>query len=830
MIDFSKLSSIAQSKPIEPRDVFMGLPKKEKKYEYPRDVQTDVWKQWFKQRDNRECIIKMNTGSGKTVVGLIILISCLNENKGPAVYIVPDNCLVQQVISEANALGINTTSDPDDISFLRGQSVLISNIQTLINGKSKFGMRRNNNIEIGSIIIDDVHSCLANIEQQFTITIPSSESCYNAILSLFKDDLLSQSENKYNNIVEYSDPYESMLIPFWAWQAKANDVYRLFADMQGVSYVDFNFQLIKDTLPLCRCMVSSSNIEISPKCIPIHKIGSFVRAQRKIYMSATVADDSAFVTALDLNANSIKSIISPEKANDIGDRLILFPSVINKRVTDEEIKTKLASLSKDYNVVVITPSYKRASYWSDVSNRILSATNIDEGIKELRNNHVGLVVLVNKYDGIDLPDDACRILVIDGLPRMRSLYDEYEHNANPGDRRLRREQIQKIEQGMGRGVRSNSDYCTIVLMGRALADIMYTSNGIDFFSNATKQQLKLSESIWEQVKNASIDEIFEISSYSLHRNESWVKLSKDLLSSVSYDTIPHFESGVIAARSAYNYAESGRYKEAVSVLEQYKNSISDDKDTVGLYKMYISEYMNFYNPGEAQQILLSAHADNRVIIKPLAGIQFDRIINKTGAQAESFLKYTKELSLNPNDYILRINAILDNLRFEEDTAKSFEQAMRDISFMIGLFSTRPEEETGRGPDNFWDLGNSKFAVIECKNGTITNTISKHDCNQMNGSINWFDSFYPSTDVQQFPVIVHNSDIFEYACSPNPQIRIMTPELLKSFKANIHLFSENVVNPENFYNAVNINRLLSQFNLFGEQIIKEYTKGYRKKSV
>ena len=30
--------------------------------------------------------------------------------------------------------------------------------------------------------------------------------------------------------------------------------------------------------------------------------------------------------------------------------------------------------------------------------------------------HVGLVVLINKYDGIDLPDDACRVLVIEGLP------------------------------------------------------------------------------------------------------------------------------------------------------------------------------------------------------------------------------------------------------------------------------------------------------------------------------------------------------------------------------------------------------------------------------
>jgi hypothetical protein len=28
----------------------------------------------------------------------------------------------------------------------------------------------------------------------------------------------------------------------------------------------------------------------------------------------------------------------------------------------------------------------------------------------------GLYVLVNRYDGVDLPGDACHVLVIDGLP------------------------------------------------------------------------------------------------------------------------------------------------------------------------------------------------------------------------------------------------------------------------------------------------------------------------------------------------------------------------------------------------------------------------------
>lgn len=90
-INFSKLQSSSNNTSIHPRDIFMALPTKNKNYGYPRDVQTEVWKQWFDKRSEKNIIIKMNTGSGKTVVGLTILQSCLNEGKGPAIYVVPDN-------------------------------------------------------------------------------------------------------------------------------------------------------------------------------------------------------------------------------------------------------------------------------------------------------------------------------------------------------------------------------------------------------------------------------------------------------------------------------------------------------------------------------------------------------------------------------------------------------------------------------------------------------------------------------------------------------------------------------------------------------------------
>jgi hypothetical protein len=60
---------------------------------------------------------------------------------------------------------------------------------------------------------------------------------------------------------------------------------------------------------------------------------------------------------------------------------------------------------------------------------IVGSTGYREmAVEQIKAEHVGLVVMVNKYDGIDLPGNACRILALDGLPQARRLYKRIETN------------------------------------------------------------------------------------------------------------------------------------------------------------------------------------------------------------------------------------------------------------------------------------------------------------------------------------------------------------------------------------------------------------------
>ena len=96
-IDFSKLAAGQHPPLISPRDVFAALPGRAAGFGYLRDVQGQVLDAWARRRTERDLLIKMNTGTGKTAVGLLMLQSSLKEGSGPALYVSPDNYLALQV-------------------------------------------------------------------------------------------------------------------------------------------------------------------------------------------------------------------------------------------------------------------------------------------------------------------------------------------------------------------------------------------------------------------------------------------------------------------------------------------------------------------------------------------------------------------------------------------------------------------------------------------------------------------------------------------------------------------------------------------------------------
>ena len=68
-----------------------------------------VLKNWFDDpQGTRDIIVKLHTGQGKTLIGLLMLQARLNAGKGPALYLCPDNYLIAHTCDQAKQFGITT--------------------------------------------------------------------------------------------------------------------------------------------------------------------------------------------------------------------------------------------------------------------------------------------------------------------------------------------------------------------------------------------------------------------------------------------------------------------------------------------------------------------------------------------------------------------------------------------------------------------------------------------------------------------------------------------------------------------------------------------------
>lgn len=813
-IDFSKLSAaLNQKNIIEPREIFLSLTNKSQKYNgYLRDVQTEVLELWYQNRNKKDNIIKMNTGSGKTVVGLLLLKSCINENKGKCVYVVPDNYLVEQVIKEANDLGINVTKDIDNINFISGKAILVINIHKLINGKSVFGI--NGKIDIDSILIDDVHSCLEIAETKSMISINREKytKLYQDILDMFYDSLKQQNESNLINIKDGDYASSPMLVPFWDFNNKITELLNKFKDYKQEDIFKFNAPMIIDMLELCDCCISYDCIEISMRNLPIYKISSFENANRRIFMSATLEDDSILIRDFDIDPN-INNVICPKNATDIGDRLIITPQAINPNITDEEIKYQLKELSKHYRIVVIVPSCRRAIYWNDVADRIFNNNNINS----INNYNLGLDILINRYDGIDLKDDKCRVIVIDGLPNASTNYDQIKESMLSSSDDILREKVQKIEQGMGRGVRSNEDFCGIIIMGSKMPKILYDKQTRKYFSVATLKQIELSEMIVESMERKDIKEFFEVLQLCLNRNEEWTRISRSVVSELKYKNKLNIPNREVKFRRACNELLAKNYNSAIKILEEY---INEEKNEVlkGYAQMILAKYINLINPNRAQEVLLSAKKLNKNIIAPINGIRYQKT-DMYNEQAKELQNFIKNNNIKPNEYLIMINDILSNLNFES-SHNEFEESIRLLGKYIGLFSERPEKEYNNGgPDNLWGMGDNLYYVIECKNESNSTEISKRDCGQLHNSKSWFYKEYGSK-FKCIPIIIHRNNKFEKSASPEEDFRILDKDNLDLLKENVQKFA--IALCSDISNIDNLDILLKNYNLTKDNFINYYT--------
>ncbi len=822
---------------LRPRDIFAGLA--DRPWPYLRHEQGEVLDEWFDhRRDDRDVVIKQNTGGGKTAVGLLIAQSTLNEGVGKAVYLTPDSYLVKQVRKEAALLDVATTEDPRDPAFLTAQAVLVTTYPKLINGMSVFGVVGDGKepVDLGVIVVDDAHAALARTEDQFRLRVPAGHEAYGKLLALFAEDLQYQSANAWSEL-EDKDPTALAPIPFWAWVDKRDEVLKILRPHREERDCKFVWPLIAEVLHLCTATATSKAIEIRPSCTPIDRLPSFVHAQRRVYLTATLADDSALVTDFGADPALVASPITPGSAADLGDRMILAPVALNPNLDADAVRVlarQFADGDRDgdgvvetepVNVVVLVPSDWAVEAWKPYADRTFWVGDLEAGVKELQGGHVGLVVLVNKYDGVNLPGNACRLLILDGVPRPLDGVERREAVALADSPvRLARE-VQRIEQGMGRGVRDGEDYCAVLLLGANLAVAIHDRRHLALFSQATQAQLKLSRELAQQIKGEGLDAVRQALRGCLGRMPQWTQRSRRALAEVRYAEHGTVRAEAVALREAFDLAATGRTAAAADRVQRAVNDLGDgDKALRGWLREQKAAYLHLTDSAAAQQALAGALDDNPFVLRPVnaAPVHIRAAVAQARAAAEFLAdEYQDGVSLR-----LGVQKLFEDVVWgDEDRSDDAEWAWQKLGRHLGFVSSRPEKQYGKGPDNLWALTSARQAVTELKTGSVTGTIAKKYIDQLGGSVRWLAKHNP--EVKALPVMLHPSRISDNEGTPPAGMRVVTPARLEKLKEAVTSYAAALASsPGRWGDEQAVAEQLAHHKLTGDRFFDAYAEAVR----
>jgi len=773
MVDFNRLlRNAGRPTPTDPKELFHTLVRDER-LGYLREVQSEVLEEWSRLREQRknrtetgrdqwDIVIKMNTGSGKTLVGLLLLQACIHEGLGPALYLCPTTQLVEQVQDQARLAGIRTTHfDEGEMpaDFLSGSTMLVTTFQKVFNGRSVFGVigSGRETIQPGCLLIDDAHSCLTIARESSSVTLPRRHPAYGQLFSIFKDSLRQQAMGTATSI-ESGDPTAYLAVPYWDWQDRLNDVIRVLDSRRDDEELLFKWNLIRDDMALSTCMISGSQIQIAPFMVPVHRVPAIAEARRRLFLSATLVDDSVLLRDFRAAESAVANPLRPKLKGDVGERLVLLPSLIHPDLTRANTVDVIKQIaSEGYNTVVLVPSFRHSEAWRKVGAVVADNESIGQVIGRLQESGQNLVVMANRYDGIDLPDNACRLLVLDGLPWGGSLYEQYLLSVRPSSPLLKMNQAQKVEQGMGRGVRSGTDHCAVLLLGSDLVRFLGQTNNRSFMTQETQRQIQIGFEIIDDIRDGSGADptraLVEVIRQCLRQDTNWKQYHRYRMTGIpehiALDLPRSLAKLEIDAATAHAH---GQAAEAASrVLQGIEQMQVADTSDQGWYIQLAAQLFHAEDKVRSQEVQLRAHEANPRLLRPLAGIRYRRVAAKRGVQATRILAWVRRFS-EANAIPVTLAEMVSRLAFGVDH-DACEAALEELGEALGFECQRPDREYREGPDVLWGTDDG-FAVIEAKNEVEAGrrSISRKEAGQLHNSVTWFGEKYPGQ--KAVPVLIH----------------------------------------------------------------------------
>ena len=731
--------------------------------------QGDILRDWYINRDKNDILIAMDTGMGKTIVGLLIAHSLMNEKKQKVIYLCASKQLVEQTVNEAKDLGINVSSYSsgnytNEFDFHECKSPLVTTYQALFNGKSKF-----NSEDIGGIVFDDSHVSGSVLKDSFTLSISRDKRLYMQIANLFKIYFDSQQQDvRYNNILENRGDEIFILPPFeLKHHIEIIKQYLIDAKVNEDTDMLFSWEYLQDKLDLCLFLINRKRIEIVPPIIPSKFLRYFKNDVSRVYLSATHVGMDYFPRYY---GNKIQHYISFLSGESKSKKFIISPVKSKIEIQDtSKLREFVYHSLEPYRALIITPSFHKGQEWKGLdSDNIIEAkaNNIIRSIDEFKKSENKKLILANRYDGIDFPGDSCRILVFDGLPTEGELLNSYFYTQLKINNYIRSEINAKILQGLGRIFRGTDDYGIVIIFGNEEVKWVSTPKNKLEFPKGIQVQLNAGNKLNEIIDK---DNLSELVTQILYKDESLMNMYDRFIDEetkkIEDMVAPTDEESKLIEKTSLieSHIYTNLWKRDYSQIEALCDdlvSLSKDYDLkVNAWHYFISAMALSVIGNDDKSNEYYFKANSLEVVLPKINIESEREFTKSDiGLVNSFTDMIKT-----NDKELAIENIKEKFDYMDDVKypkmdKKHEIGVEHLGKILGFKTERPDNAYKTGPDVLWELPNNKYVILELKTNKTTGGYSKKETSQSLDHVEWVKtnkSIEDDTDLYKIIIGPHN---------------------------------------------------------------------------
>lgn len=832
MVDFKKLRVAAKAhSPIDPLQVFQRLPKPENINDL-WDGQSKALSAWHERRKENDLVIKLNTGGGKTLVGLLIAQSLLNELGEPVLYLCPTNQLVDQTAEKAAEVGLPAQKYQGEVSadFLNGKTILIAPYHALFNGLSKFGVIGSGHepIKLGGIICDDAHAALPVLRDQFTIRVTKEAlpELYADLAARFRADFGQIGKiGTFDDIVERDD-FGVLEVPYSAWLAKENEIRELIARDHSDAF-KFQLPLLRGRFDFCHALISAKEFAITVFHPFVDMFPSFSECKRRVYMSATIADDSSLVRSFDASPTAVAKPIAPASLAGVGERMVLVPALMDlKEEPEAAIREVIAHVKKDNpnrGIIILTQSEYRARRWKDVAE-VKVGNDVAATVKTLQaGTDFGPFALAGRYDGIDLAGDMCRILILDGLPTGTHIYYLFRAEVLRGNSSINMGYATRVEQGMGRGTRGAGDYCVVFLVGEPLTSWISRKASLQLMTGSTRTQIEIGDDVSRSIRSS--EELKKAADQCLSRDREWTRYHAETLADrTDAPQIDQQSIDVAAAERRFLSACLGRdFPRAIEAARAKAEDGALDRNTRGwLLQLAARAALFAKQDQQSDDLQKAAYAANNLLFPAREAPAYEAI-SEPGEQVGNLLMQMSEYALRKG--IAEELADTVSILTPAATSNQFEEALKRFGELLGFKAQRPEAQFRTGPDVIWIVSGRIF-VIECKHRKDPkNALTKEEHGQFLTSMEWAKANYPK--LQKYGFIVHPTDAATKAAAAGGTAAMPLDALGQLVSTARQFYGELVLSPSTGAALEKAcSELLNKYKLTPDDIFKAFTCSFK----